>query len=139
MGAIRSNQNSPMLLNNIYINRLRCPVLATRFGLVAADIELSFRSSTKTLTLESPINPNTADGLIQGALAELEFEDVFTLDNGVYEGFLSVRLKTRPGLSGGDPYYGIDFVELSVTAIGEEDLPNWPPAWFWVKIKDKER
>ena len=75
--------------------------------------------STFTKSLTKQNNSSGQDGLIQSAFVDLTFDDIFTHNSNNYDGFLSAAL-----IAPNEPYLAIDFVELSTTAITEQDVPE---------------
>ena len=86
-------------------------------GNTASRLDLTFADGSTLTEFIEPINPSIEDGLIRDAFLQLDFDDVFTLDGAVYRGFVEVDLVTLPNETDGDPYYGVDFVELSTEPI----------------------
>ena len=72
-------------------------------------------SFTQAVTLQS----GAADGLIQAAYATLGFYDVFTATSGGWDGRINVDF-----VAPREPYTAFDFVELSVTPIQTNTVPE---------------
>jgi hypothetical protein len=93
--------------NPIYLN-----VVFGDIGAVAGELTITFAGGGSITEPIEPINPDVEDGSIRGAFVELAFADVFTAVAGGWDGLVDVDLVTRPGVSGGDPFYALDYVEL---------------------------
>jgi hypothetical protein len=95
-------------------------------GALPADLILTFADMSTVTESIAPINPDVEDGLIKSAFLQLDFADVLQLDGASYSGFLQARLVTRPTTMDGDPYYAVDYAELSTisiaSCIGDTDL-----------------
>lgn len=64
-------------------------------------------------------NAQGQDGLIQAAFATLAFSDVFSNAAGLWNGIIDVDF-----VAGNEPYTAFDFVELSVTPIQPNPIPE---------------
>ena len=82
-------------------------------GAISGELTVSFADGSGVTVTIDPINPSIEDGLIRGAALEFDFADIFTSVAGGWEGYADVDVVTRPGIAGGDPFYALDFVELS--------------------------
>ena len=78
------------------------------YDVTPAIIEFTFAGSKKQLSVSTQSN-GPDDGLIQGAFAELDFNDVFTWDGSDWLGSVAVDF-----IANNEPYTAFDYVELSL-------------------------
>jgi len=86
-------------------------------GAIAGELRVSYASAAPIDEVIAPINPNVEDGLIRAAFLELPFFDVFTGTSGGWTGHVDVDIVTRPGTVDGDPFYALDYAELSTSQV----------------------
>ncbi len=86
-------------------------------GFLPGEVRLTFADRSTVVIPIEPINANVEDGLIDAAAFEAPAELLLTPEGDIVHGYLDVEVVTRPGVPGGDPYWALDYAEISAAAI----------------------